>query len=731
LSQEIENKRPPLIFHRVHIAALLFLAVAGAGLMGAAAEPGAGSTAAEWPKVVAAFANPPAEFRLIQYGTHDGAALPMARMAEAGIGGVMLFMQSHGYLRSDDAWRNLEANIRAARTAGLQVWVGDDTGYPSGMAGGLVVEEHPEAESRCLVAVCREGTGPGPAHLDLPATAERFVHACIYPLVDGRPAFDRGRPATVSGQRIESEGLEGPWRLCGFALQLNREGTQASMTISGFGHNGRYPNLLDATAMATFTGLTHEAYARRLGSLADTIDVFYTNEPNLMTSWFLPGARPGGVVFVPWHEDLPRRFQAEHGYDLLPVLPALFGGDDAVSRLARRHFYETVGTLLAENFPRRITEWAKGQGVRSAGHPLLEESMVHHVAGYGDFFRFVSELDIPACDLPMPDRGQAWNFWMPRFLSSVAQARGRATVAALLDPIINRPVAQLVPPPADVRRFTGMAALCGVNQFATYILWHQYDPAVYRGVNEYVGRLSAVLRGATSAATVAVYYPIESFQAAFVPSASTLQGEAWERVAERGSRQDTMAQALVTHGIDFTWVHGDWIGDGRVEQGHLVAAGGRYSVIVMPEVEVLPLPVARKLAEFEAGGGRILWMATLPTMGDFPDENAAVREMFAGRSVVAPGDVIPALGKVAPPGFAVAVDDLQPGVFMAKFVRDGRRITFLVNDGLEPARATVRTTAGEGLTADVFDPLAGTVTPVQVPGILSVEPCSSLLIVER
>jgi hypothetical protein len=93
--------------------------------------------------------------------------------------------------------------------------------------------------------------------------------------------------------------------------------------------------------------------------------------------------------------------------------------------------------------------------------------------------------------------------------------------------------------------------------------------------------------------------------------------------------------------------------------------------------------------------------------------------------------VIPALGKVAPPGFAVAVDDLQPGVFMAKFVRDGRRITFLVNDGLEPARATVRTTAGEGLTADVFDPLAGTVTPVQVPGILSVEPCSSLLIVER
>jgi hypothetical protein len=54
-----------------------------------------------------------------------------------------------------------------------------------------------------------------------------------------------------------------------------------------------------------------------------------------------------------------------------------------------------------------------------------------------------------------------------------------------------------------------------------------------------------------------------------------------------------------------------------------------------------------------------------------------------------------------------------------------------VNDGLEPTKATVRTGAEGTLTADLFDPLAGTVTPVQVPGILSIEPCSSLLIVER
>lgn len=686
--------------------------------------------AADWPGVVAAFANPPTEFRLIQYGTHDGAALPVARMAEAGIGGLMLFMQSHGYLRSEDAWRNLEANVRAARAAGLRVWIGDDNGYPSGMAGGIVVAEHPETESRCLLTVVREGEGAGPAHLDLPAMAERFIHGAIYPLVDGQPDLARGQPAAVSGQRIEAGGLEGSWRLCGFALRLNREGTQASTTAAGFGHTGRYPNLLDATAMAAFTGLTHDAYVHRLGPLSGTIDVVYTNEPNLMTSWFLPGERPGGVAFVPWHEDLPRRFRAEHGYDLLPLLPALYGGDATLTRLARRHYYQTVGTMLAANFPRRVSEWGKTQGVRSAGHPLLEEGMLHHVVGYGDLFRFVAELDIPACDLPMPARGQTWNFWMPKFLSSVAQSRGRATVVALLDPLIDRPVVQLVPPPTDVRRFVDLAALCGVNQFTTYLAWQQYDPAVYRGLNEYIGRLSAVLRGASAAATVAVYYPIESFQAAFVPSADCLQKAAWGRLADRSGRQDTIARALVTHGIDFTWLHGDWIRDGRVEQGHLVAAGGRYSVIVMPEVDVLPLAVARKLADFEAGGGRILWLATLPTMGDAADEHAAVSAMFAGRSVVPPGDLVPALGTIRPPGFAVEITSPPSGVFTARFVRAGRRITYLVNDNPEPAEVQTHSAAGGAITTDVLDPLTGTVAPAQVPGILSVEPCSSLLIVE-
>ena len=464
------------------------------------------SVSADWKKVDAEFAKPPAEFRLVQSSKHDGALLPYAKMAESGIGGVKLFMQSDGYLRSEEAWDNMGKNIAAANEAGFDVWIADDNGYPSGMAGGLVVEADQNFETRCLVEVSRTGEGTSAVKLDLPPGAEKFVHAFLYPLVDGKPDFDRAQQVAVLADRVETMGLEGPWQLSAFAVQISREGTQAESTKEDFKTTGRYPNLLNAAAMEKFVALTHEEYAKRFGPLAGKVDVFYANEPNLMTlSFKFDGtARENGRVFIPWDPELPARFEKDHSYDLLPRLPALYGGDDEASKLVRRHFYQTVGAVLAENFSGRIADCAEKNGTQSAGHPVLEEVMMYHVIGYGDFFRFVEPMQIPTCDVPMPDPGAYWNFWMPKFLSSVAQAKDRDTVACLLDPIIDRPVMDLTPTPEEFRRIVDMAVLCGVNQFQTYLRWDEYEPAVYRGMSEYTGRLAAVLRGARSAATVPI-----------------------------------------------------------------------------------------------------------------------------------------------------------------------------------------------------------------------------------
>jgi hypothetical protein len=489
--------------------------------------------------------------------------------------------------------------------------------------------------------------------------------------------------------------------------------------------------------MEKFVSLTHEEYARRFGPLAGKIDAFITNEPLLQSCWStlpLGRQRPGKVAFLPWDGDLPRLFQQEHGYDLMPLLPALYGGDDPASKLTRRHFFQTVGTMLAENFSGRIAAWAEKNGTQSAGHPVLEEVMMHHVIGYGDFFRFVAEMQIPTCDVPMPDPGAYWNFWMPKFLSSVAQAKDRDTVACLLDPIIDRPVMELKPSPGPFRRIVNMAVLCGVNQFQTYLRWADYEPAVYRGMSEYIGRLAAVLRGARSAATVAIYYPIETFQSEFLPSpdlAHTTETSyyppVWRRMMEMVETQNTIARSLLLQGIDFNWLHGDWIEKGKVEKGCLIAANGRYRTIVMPEVELLPLAVARKLEEFEKGGGKVIWVKCLPQLGDTPEEHEKVKSMFAKKEILSPGRVAEAIGTALPPGFAVQTG---PEVLTARFTRDGRSITYLVNYRPDTVTVPVALSSGNSRKFDVYNPMDGTIQSQELPGALTIQGNASLLVVE-
>jgi hypothetical protein len=356
------------------------------------------------------------------------------------------------------------------------------------------------------------------------------------------------------------------------------------------------------------------------------------------------------------------------------------------------------------------------------------------VIGYGDFFRFVEPMQIPTCDVPMPDPGAYWNFWMPKFLSSVAQAKDRDTVACLLDPIIDRPVMNLTPTPEEFRRIVDMAVLCGVNQFQTYLRWDEYEPAVYRGMSEYTGRLAAVLRGARSAATVAMYYPIETFQAEFLPTPgfvhttdTSYYPPAWHGMMEMVDAQNTIARSLISTGIDFNWMHGDWIRDARVEDGVLVAAGGRYSTIIMPQVELLPLDVAKKIEAFQKSGGKVVWVNSLPQLGDAPGEHEQVSGLFAGQQTVRPGEVVAAIGRVVPPGFELRTDDVP---MIARFVRDGRKINFLVNHRDTPMTVPLKSANGSPLSIQVYHPLDGSITQQQSPASVTIAPQSSLLVVE-
>jgi hypothetical protein len=196
---------------------------------------------------------------------------------------------------------------------------------------------------------------------------------------------------------------------------------------------------------------------------------------------------------------------------------------------------------------------------------------------------------------------------------------------------------------------------------------------------------------------------------------------------QRIREQDEVVRSLFLQGIDFTWLHGDWIEKARVEKGWLIAAHGRYRTLVMPEVELLPLPVARKIEEFEKGGGKVIWVKSLPQMGDTPEEHEKVKAMFAKKRVLSPGRVAEAIGTALPPGFTL---ETGPEVLTARFVRDGRRITYLVNYQADKVTVPVKLASGSARKFDVYNPTDGTIQPQEMPGTLTIPGDASLLVVE-
>jgi hypothetical protein len=89
--------------------------------------------------------------------------------------------------------------------------------------------------------------------------------------------------------------------------------------------------------------------------------------------------------------------------------------------------------------------------------------------------------------------------------------------------------------------------------------------------------------------------------------------------------------------------------------------------------------------------------------------------------------VAEAIGTALPPGFAVQTG---PEVLTARFTRDGRSITYLVNYRPDTVTVPVALSSGNSRKFDVYNPMDGTIQSQELPGALTIQGNASLLVVE-
>lgn len=709
----------------------LFPLLAALGLISAAILRAADST---WPleALAAHFRNPPSEYRILQYGLSEQT---LEKYPRYGVGGFMAFFYTSLYQAKDGGPAQIGPRVNAAQQKGMRVWLADDFGYPSGMAGGKIVAENPAYEVRGLAMVAVDGTGAGPAVIELPAGAERLVSAALYPLANGKLQLTRGQVVPASGQRVATTGLPGPWRLCAFATVIRNRDVQAQSTSQQFEHTGRYPDLLNPNAVTRFLANMHAPIAAQIENLSSKVEGFYTNEPNLMQLHWDRTDAP--FACQPWNEQLPDKFRAMHGYDLRPLLSALYEGDDTEARRVRMHFQQTVAELLAVNFARQIREWCRARGVHSSGHFLLDEHLAMHVAAYGDYMTFVSEFDVPAIDISIQnyDRIASFNYPYVRFTSSVTVWKERDRTMCLLDPIIggnghNR----LSPAMPLLLNSVNMACLYGVSEFSSYLPLEArpegnatgYTVEEYRNFNDYLGRLCLLLRGARPATSVALYYPIAMFQADYRPSRQ-FYNTSLSNYRQRQRAWDVTETALRKADIECTIVHPEAVAQSVVDHGAMTIGHGSYRYLVVPQLEFIPGPVLEKIRTFEASGGTVLWVDTKPQAGAYVQEDEAVVAALKAAKIVRSAELAAHITQPYAAPFDLRFAPGPERLAIARFQRGNQTIHLLVNRTAEPIQAAVRSVGGARV--EVFDPTTGSITPISLPAVLELGGFRSMVLV--
>ena len=323
------------------------------------------------------FKNPSAQYRPIPFWSwNDKLEIEELKrqideMKKARVGGY--FMHARSGLKTEylsEEWFDcIRAGIEKAKETGLQAWVYDENGWPSGFAGGIVPEMSPDYHAKYIsLKVCasveevdREGLLA--LYTYEPETKKYKKEAVFFPAKDGGEENDPLPDLTLS------PGTE--------LLAVKRNS------------NRYYIDTMNKRAVEAFLQVTHQEYYQRFGEdFGKYMHGFFTDEPRLTCDNFLDLA---------WSDDLPEAFTKAYGYDILDVIPALYYPTEDYEKV-RYDFWSLVNHLFVHHYMQTIYDWCEAHHCKATGHIMMEESVFSQMTSTGGVMPFYEFLHIPGID---------------------------------------------------------------------------------------------------------------------------------------------------------------------------------------------------------------------------------------------------------------------------------------------------------------------------------------------
>lgn len=684
------------------------------------------------------FENPGNQYRMCQYVM--GGRANFDQLQKYGIGSAVLGLlktPTRAYLHNEEAWAECLSNLNDALDRGMGVWIYDEDGYPSGAAGGLTVDGHPEYCSIGVKQIVQKGKGRNTVKLALPDGAVKFVNAAIYPVKKGQIDYQHGTLVPINGSSIQTDGMDDEWAFCVYvSVKMLGHPERRNWWLN----NGEYPNLMNFDACQRYIEVTHDAYKRRFGARFRKLTAFYTGEPSLATVAnfeFTSPSRPEGEAYIPWDDAFATAFEADHGYDIRQCMAAVYLKDTEDGAIIRHHYWQTVANVLEKNFFGAIAKWCDKNGGGLSGHLLLEEYMIDHVSLYGDFLQQMACFHIPGYDHYYYRHGidQGHNLMMGRYSFARSRAQGNRKAQALIEPILSgyldsaRGKLHLIPISVHRSNLSMMIA-SGANIVNSYVNYYDYPVVEFKRLNDYIGRMCYFTTDAQDITMVGMYYPIGSFQArSHATEQSVFAAPNNPDIKKLQDRQNAIGQELFKRDISFNILDAWAIGQARVVNGTLQIAGYKYRAMIMPDMDIIPLAVLKKLRRFKEGGGVLIWAGKLPTMGSTNAETPQVKMLIAGMQTLSDlKRITQRIGKLGDCGLAVKAENPEQFYYFGYRKRiDGRlRSVYIMVNNHNTTNTVSLSNKGTGR---LYDPWKGEYASVTLPLSVGVGAYSAMVLV--
>ena len=483
------------------------------------------------------------------------------QMHDAGMGGF--FMHARGGLQtaylSKEWMQCVEASLDEAGKLGMDAWLYDENGWPSGFGGGLVNALGEVYQAKYLRKEIIDA-----------ADAENKANTLAFFSENGSSFYGKTLPENVSGKVMR----------CFYEV------------------NPYYVDNLDKKVVAEFIRVTHQHYYENLPpQLLKHLRGIFTDEPQL--------SRDG----IPWSFILEEEFEKEYGCKLLPQLSALFT-DQTKSSQTRVRFWKLCSKLFADAFMKQIGDWCKEHNWELTGHHVLEESFAYQTSANGSMMPQYRYYTLPGVDhlcrrepsdmaaIQLFSVGQQYG--LKQLLTESFALTGWACNFTGMRWIYQRQMA------------TGINYLC--QHLESYSLrgrrkrdypqssfYHQPWWEDYKILNDYFSKVGMILATGENKAPVLVIHPVSSMWKRFT---GTYEPDVLNFVSQESLKSLTaeLNSRLIQHHYADEIIVDEC---GSVDNGIFTIGQASYELVLIPQLTNISRKIFELLKKFRKEGGKI------------------------------------------------------------------------------------------------------------------------------